>query len=157
MWCGLNDEADELKKLFGSEAVEVRGNDKSEKKEKAAIDFVNGKVKILISKPSIFGYGLNFQNCHNTVFCGMDYSFENYYQAVRRFYRFGQKDKVKVYRVLGDTEKNILETVNRKAEMKSYMQSSMADVMRDIQTKKHSFILDLTDNKYKMPIWVKGE
>lgn len=157
VWCGLNDEADELKKLFGSEAVEVRGSDKSEKKEKAAIDFQSGKVKILISKPSIFGYGLNFQNCHNTVFCGMDYSFENYYQAVRRFYRFGQKDKVKVYRVLGDTEKNILETVNRKAEMKSYMQSSMADVMRDIQTKKHSFILDLTDNKYKMPIWVKGE
>lgn len=157
IWCGLNDEADALKRKLGNDCVEVRGSDKTEKKEQAAIDFANGKVRILISKPSIFGYGLNFQNCHNTIFCGMDYSFENYYQAVRRFYRFGQEKEVNVYRIIGETEKNILETVNRKAEMKSYMQSSMADVMRDIQTKNKHFELDLKTQKVEIPVWMKGE
>ena len=156
IWCGMNDEADQLKGLI-PEAVEIRGNDKAEKKEKAAIDFVKGNIRVLISKPSIFGYGLNFQNCHNSIFCGMDYSFENYYQAVRRFYRFGQKKEVNIYRVLGETEQNILNTINRKAELKSHMQTSMADAMKEFQTAKNTaFKLDLTKHNYNMPDWLKG-
>lgn len=156
IWCGLNDEADELKRVLPS-AVEIRGNDKPEKKESAAMDFVNGNIKILISKPSIFGYGLNFQNCHNSIFCGMDYSFENYYQAVRRFYRFGQKKPVKIYRVIGRTENNILNTINSKADTKKYMQKSMSDAMRDFQiNEKSAFTLDLNEKNYNMPIWLKG-
>ena len=63
IWCGMNDEADELKRLL-PDAVEIRGSDKALKKEQAAVDFVNGDIRVLISKPTIFGYGLNFQNCH---------------------------------------------------------------------------------------------
>jgi SNF2 family DNA or RNA helicase len=152
----MNDEADKLKSLI-PDSVEIRGNDKAEKKESAARGFVNGNIRVLISKPSIFGYGLNFQNCCNSVFCGMDYSFENYYQAVRRFYRFGQKNEVNVFRVLGDTEKNILDTINRKADMKEHMSSSMADAMREFQThKSSSFSLDLTQKDYNMPDWLEG-
>lgn len=156
VWCGMNDEADRLKRLI-SDSVEIRGNDKAEKKESAAVDFVKGNIRVLISKPSIFGYGLNFQNCHNSVFCGMDYSFESYYQAVRRFYRFGQKNEVNIFRVLGDTEKNILDTINRKADMKKHMKSSMADAVREFQNKKdRPFKLDLTKKHYRIPDWLKG-
>ena len=156
IWCGMNDEADELGKLL-PEAVEIRGSDKAEKKEQAAMNFVNGKIRILISKPSIFGYGLNFQNCHNSIFCGMDYSFESYYQAVRRFYRFGQREPVKIIRVLGDTELNILNTINRKANMKEHMQHSMADAMKQFQTRKiGAFQLDLSEKRYQMPAWLRG-
>lgn len=156
IWCGMNDESDELKRLL-PDAVEIRGSDKVQKKEQAALDFVSGKIRVLISKPSIFGYGLNFQNCHKSIFCGMDYSFESYYQAVRRFYRFGQTSPVEIIRVLGDTELNILNTINRKANMKQHMQYSMAEAMRDFQTRKNSsFQLDLSSKAYEMPAWLKG-
>lgn len=156
IWCGMNDEADALKRLM-PDAVEIRGSDKAEKKEQAAVDFIQGKTRVLISKPSIFGYGLNFQNCHKSVFCGMDYSFESYYQAVRRFYRFGQKNPVEIIRVLGDTELNILNTINRKADMKQHMQHSMAEAMREFQIKKQSsFQLDVSQKTYEMPTWLKG-
>jgi hypothetical protein len=157
VWCGTNSEADELKKLL-PDALEVRGSDTAQKKENAAMNFVNGDCRVLISKASIFGYGLNFQNCHNSVFCGMDYSFEKYYQAVRRFYRFGQKNEVNIYRVLGQTEQNILDTINRKADMKSNMQTSMADAMREYQLsgKNSAFTLDLTKRTYDMPQWLRG-
>ncbi len=157
IWCGMNDEADELKKLI-PESVEVRGSDKSSKKEQAALDFANGNIRVLISKPTIFGYGMNFQNCHEATFCGMDYSFENYYQAVRRFYRFGQTHEVNITRIMGDTELNILETINRKANMKSHMRHSMAEAMRDFQTNKTkaAFELDLTKKEYNTPDWLKG-
>lgn len=156
VWCGMNDEADRLRKLI-PDAVEIRGSDKPEKKESAAMGFVAGNVRVLISKPSIFGYGLNFQNCHNSLFCGMDYSFENYYQAVRRFYRFGQKHEVNIWRVLGDTEKNILDAINRKASMKEQMQHSMADAVREFQTTElNTYHLDLGAKSYNMPTWLKG-
>lgn len=156
VWCGMNDEADELKRLI-PDAIEIRGNDKAEKKKQAAMGFINGSIRVLISKPTIFGYGLNFQNCHNSIFCGMDYSFENYYQAVRRFYRFGQKNEVNIWRILGDTEKNILDTINRKADMKAQMQSSMADAVREYQMRGlNPYHLDLSEKSYNMPYWLKG-
>lgn len=156
IWCGMNDEADELRRLLPG-AVEIRGNDNAAKKEQAAVEFVQGNIRVLISKPTIFGYGLNFQNCHKATFCGMDYSFENYYQAVRRFYRFGQKNAVEITRVIGHTELNILNTINRKASMKEHMQHSMAEAMREFQTRTNtSFQLDLTEKTYEMPVWLKG-
>ena len=156
IWCGMNDEANELKRLI-PDSIEVRGSDKLQKKEEAAISFAKGQTRVLISKPSIFGFGLNFQNCHNTVFCGMDYSFESYYQAVRRFYRFGQQNEVNVYRVLGSTEQAILETVKGKAQQKDDMNISMAQAMKEFQSGTHiSFKLDLSKHVYDMPLWLKG-
>ena len=156
VWCGMNDEADELMRLIPG-AVEIRGSDKTQRKESAAVNFVNGNIRVLISKPSIFGYGLNFQNCSNTIFCGMDYSFESYYQAVRRFYRFGQEREVNVYRVLGERERVILDTVTAKEKQKANMGTSMAEAMKEFQTHTSTaFKLDLSEHIYTLPQWLKG-
>lgn len=157
VWCYQNDEADAIKALI-PDAVEVRGSDKTEVKERAALEFTEGKRRVLISKPSIFGYGLNFQNCSTAVFCGMDYSYESYYQAVRRLYRFGQEKPVEIFRVLCDTERHILDVVEEKAQMKADMGRSMAEAMREFQTEAvrgRAFTLDLTPQVAAMPTWLK--
>jgi hypothetical protein len=159
IWCYQNDEADALKKLL-PDAVEIRGSDTAKAKESAALRFIQGDVQTLISKPSIFGYGLNFQNCRNCIFCGLDYSYESYYQAVRRFYRFGQPLPVRVWRVIGENEKQILETINRKARMKSNMGRSMADAMRDVQIENlrgRQFKLSLQRQHADIPDWLRSE
>lgn len=138
VWCYRNDEADELKRLI-PDAVEVRGSDSIDDKERAVIDFVDGRTRVLISKPSMFGYGLNLQMCHMCVFCGMDYSYEGYYQAIRRFYRFGQKHEVDVWRVLGSTELNILSTIGRKAETQKQLTTSIAAQMHSAQDPRDRF------------------
>lgn len=159
VWCDTNQEADELKRII-PDAIEVRGCDTSSAKERAAIDFIDGKYRTLISKPSIFGYGLNFQNCRNCVFCGLNYSFESYYQAVRRFYRFGQALDVNVWRVLGSSEKHILDVIQRKQEQKKKMAASMAEAVRELQTAAvhgRSFKLDLSPQTIQIPAWLRSE
>lgn len=159
IWCDTNDEADALKKLL-QEAVEIRGNHKPEIKEKAALDFISGKTRVLISKPSIFGFGLNFQNCSNSIFCGLNYSYESYYQAVRRFYRFGQTKAVNIWRVLGSTEKNILDVIERKAQQKKDMATGMAEAMKEFQTANvtgTSFKLNTETQKIIIPDWLRSE
>ncbi|MCH5352972.1 MAG: helicase [Acutalibacter sp.] len=159
VWCYQNDEADLLKTLIPG-AVEIRGNDKAERKEQAALDFIDGKFRVLISKPSIFGYGLNFQNCYNMAFCGLDYSFESYYQAIRRSYRFGQKHDVNIWRVIGENEQIILDTIDRKARQKKHMARSMAEAMREFQTEAlqgREFILNLEKQSADFPAWLRSE
>lgn len=159
LWCYQNDEADILKSIL-PDATEIRGSDKVEKKEQAAIDFVDGKIRVLISKPSIFGYGLNFQQCHNMVFCGLDYSFESYYQAVRRVYRFGQTKPINVYKVIGENEKVIQDTIIRKANIKEDMGRSMALAIKDFQTREVSgraFTLNLERQIATFPDWLRSE
>lgn len=159
VWCYTNEEADELKRLI-PDAVEVRGSDKTERKENAALDFVDGKSRVLISKPSIFGYGLNFQNCHSSIFCGLDYSFEMYYQALRRLLRFGQEYPVNVWRVLGSTEQNILDVMSRKQRQKDSMSKGMAEHMRELQTASLAgqyYKLDLTPQRVTTPSWLRSD
>lgn len=160
VWCDTNQEAELLKKYI-PEAVEIRGSDKPEKKEKAALDFIDNKIRVLISKPSIFGFGINFQNCHDTVFCGLSYSYEDYYQSIRRFWRFGQKEEVNVHIVLGSTEKQILDTIKRKQQLHEEMKVNMYGSIKEIQNaniKGISFKTDY-DRNYKMqvPTWAKEE
>lgn len=159
LWCYQNDEADLLKSTL-PDATEIRGSDKVEKKEQAAIDFVDGKTRVLISKPSIFGYGLNFQQCHNMVFCGLDYSFESYYQAVRRVYRFGQMKPINVFKVIGENEKIIQDTITRKANIKADMGRSMAAAIKDFQTQEvrgREFTLRLEKQVASFPDWLRSE
>jgi superfamily II DNA or RNA helicase len=93
VWCNTIYEADALKGLI-PDAVDVRGSDTIDKKEQSLQAFIDGKTRVLITKPSIAGMGLNFQNCRNMAFVGLSYSYENYYQAIRRCYRFGQTKAV---------------------------------------------------------------
>ena len=158
IWCNTDYEADLLKKYVPT-AIEVRGSDKPEHKEQAAIDFVNGNIRVLISKPRIFGYGLNFQNCHNTVFCGLDYSYESYYQSIRRFWRFGQKSEVNAYIVIGSTEQQILNVVREKEKKQLEMKHNMYLKIKDFQNaefKPRNFKLNLEENKISIPNWIKG-
>lgn len=158
VWCYTDYEADLLKKYI-PDATEVRGSHKPEYKEQAAMDFVSGKIRILISKPRIFGMGLNFQNCHNTIFCGMDFSYESYYQTVRRFYRFGQKNAVNVYIVIGSTEQNILNVVRQKEKMQQEMKTGIKNQIRAYQNaelKQRDFKLDLDTPIIQIPDWIKG-
>jgi DNA modification methylase len=124
VWCNTNYEADALKKEI-PDAVEIRGADSEEKKERAVNAFLDGSCRVLISKPSIFGYGLNFQNCFNVAFVGLSYSFEDFYQALRRSHRFGQKRTVNCHVITASTEFGILQTINRKIEQHADMQQRM--------------------------------
>ena len=113
VWCDLNVESETLKKLI-PDSVEVKGSDKESHKIKAIEDFKSGKVRVLISKASMFGFGLNFQHCHNMVFTGLSDSFEQVFQAERRCYRFGQKSDVNVHIVISEAEGNVKRNQERK-------------------------------------------
>lgn len=158
IWCDTNYEADALKKTI-PDAVDVRGSDSTIKKETAAKDFRFGKIRVLISKPSIFGFGLNFQNCRNVVFCGLSFSYESFYQATRRFWRFGQDKVVNCHIVIGETEKQILDIVRTKEtlfeEMKKGMVGGMLKNHALMQDKKHR--LDYCPTlKMLLPEWLIG-
>lgn len=124
VWCNTNDESEKLASLIPG-AVEIRGSDKASKKESAARDFVDGKIRVLISKSGIFGYGMNFQHCSNVAFVGLSYSFEDFYQALRRSYRFGQSNTVNAYIVQAETEGAILKTIEKKIQQHQKMQEEM--------------------------------
>ena len=163
VWCETNEEATLLKKALADckgGSVEVRGNHSVEFKEQSAMDFIAGKYRVLISKPSIFGFGLNFQNCHDCVFVSMSYSFESYYQAVRRFWRFGQNLPVTIHRVIADTEYNILTAIERKQKQKNDVQETIASIVKDIQTANLNgqyYKLNITREKFIFPEWIKEE
>lgn len=138
IWCDFNIESEMLKKSI-KDCVEVKGSDSPEYKEKAMLDFAAGKIKCLISKPSICGFGLNFQVCHNMSFVGLSDSFEAYYQAVRRCYRFGQTKPVNVNIITSDLEGAVVENIKRKEKDSLRMHAAMVE-----HTK--SFVKENIDN-----------
>jgi DNA modification methylase len=145
VWCNTNVEADALKSRI-PDAVEVRGSDKPETKESRIKSFTEGKTRVLISKPSICGFGMNWQHCANVAFVGLSYSFEDFYQALRRSYRFGQKREVNAYIVQARTEGAILATVKRKMQQHQQMQERMkvaALAFKNNTTKKLTMKTDI--------------
>lgn len=113
IWAGLNTEADSLHSAI-PDSVNVEGSMSPEAKADALERFVTGETRVLVSKTSIAGFGMNMQQCHNMIFCGIDYSWEAYYQAIRRIYRFGQKSPVKVIIVTTEQERTIFEVIQAK-------------------------------------------
>jgi len=116
VWVNTNQEADEIMRLI-PDAVEVRGSDSVQHKQQSSLDFIDGKIRVLVSKASIFGFGMNMQNCRNAVFLGLNFSYESYYQALKRIHRFGQKRDVNIYIVLSQSEYSIYKTVKDKQDM----------------------------------------
>jgi hypothetical protein len=108
-WCNFNDEGDLLDEL-DKEAVQIKGSMQLEKKEDILLNFANGSIKRLITKPKITSFGLNWQHCNNTVYFPT-WSYEQYYQAIRRFWRFGQKNPVNVDLVISDGQKRVIDTL----------------------------------------------
>ena len=113
IWCDLNAESEHLAKSI-PDAVEVKGSDSPEWKEEAMMGFADGKYRVLVTKPSIAGFGMNWQHCHKVAFCGMSHSYEQFYQAVRRCWRFGQTQPVEVHVFVTDLEESIVANVLRK-------------------------------------------
>jgi len=113
IWCELNAEGDSLKGAI-PDAVEIRGSDTTDHKEQALVDFSAGRIRVLITKPKIAGFGLNWQHCARIGFVGVSDSFEAYYQAVRRCWRFGQTSPVHVYLFVSDQEGAVRANLERK-------------------------------------------
>lgn len=159
VWCDTNYEADLLAELI-PDAVEVRGSDSDKAKESKLSGFTDGEHRVIISKPTIAGFGMNWQHCRQMVFAGLSYSFEQYYQAVRRCYRFGQKETVDVHLVIADTETAIQSAVARKESDFAVMRSGMAAAMNDGSLQKTGG--DIEKSRYgetrvvELPKWIGG-
>lgn len=129
IWCGLQSEADAIQKII-PDSVQAQGSDTPEYKAQAFEDFQDGKYKILITKPKIAGFGMNFQNAHNMLFFGLSDSWEAYYQCIRREWRFGQTEPVNVIIVLSEAEREIYENVMQK---ESVAKNMSAELIKHVQ------------------------
>lgn len=124
IWIKQNEEGDTLRKLIPG-AIEVKGSDSPEYKEKMLLGFAKNEFRVLITKTKIAQFGLNYQNCHNQVFASIDFSFEGLYQAIRRSYRFGQENEVNIYLITTDTMQNVINSIRQKQKNFEMMQNQM--------------------------------
>ena len=153
IWVETDYDADAIMALLPN-AVEVRGNMSPEIKEERLNAFTTGQIRVLVSKPSIAGYGLNWQHCARTAFVGLSFSYEMFYQAIRRFYRFGQKREVHCHIAMAQTEMAIWQTVKRKKEEHESMKREMFDAMRREVINKHVKHAYEPTQSAKLPAWI---
>jgi len=135
IWCNLNDESERLTKSI-TDAVEVKGSDKPDHKADSLVGFARSDVRVMVSKPKIAGFGMNFQNCHQMIFVGLSDSWEAYYQAIRRCWRFGQLDEVQVHVVSADTEGAVIENIQKKDKNNQELGASMVEHMKTMMDKE---------------------
>lgn len=133
IWCGLDKESKAARGLFNGQAIEVSGSDHSEFKAKSFEDFQDGKYQILITKAKIGGFGMNFQNANNMIFFGINDSWETFYQAIRREWRFGQKKPVTVHIVLSELEEEVYLNILRKDKQAKRLRSKMIEQLKDYE------------------------
>jgi hypothetical protein len=159
VWCNLNDESSMLSSAI-NDAVEVKGADKPEHKEWALNAFAKNEIKCLVSKPKIAGFGMNWQNCNQIIFVGLSDSWEAYYQAIRRCWRFGQKMPVHVHVISADTEGAVVENIRRKDEQNQILGHEMVKHMLTVMEKEiFSAAIEKTDYnpsiKMRLPEWMQ--
>lgn len=130
IWCDTNYEADALKKAI-PDAIEVRGSDSPERKEELLTAFSEGRERVIITKPDIAGFGLNWQHCADHIFVGVSFSFEKTYQALRRSYRFGQTKPVNAHLIYSESEGNVLTILKQKQRAFAEMQQEMNSAMHE--------------------------
>lgn len=129
IWCNLNTESAALTKAI-PDAVEVKGSDSVEHKERALTAFSEGTARVIVTKPSIAGFGLNWQHCANVAFVGLSDSWEQFYQAVRRCWRFGQENTVNVHLIVSDAEGAVLKNIKEKERAAGEMAANIVEHMR---------------------------
>lgn len=132
-WCNLNSEADALVAEIPG-CVQIAGSEKDEAKEDKVLAFINGEITRLTTKPSIAGYGMNWQHCAHTGFVGLNDSFEQVYQAVRRFWRFGQKREVHAHFIASELEGAVVANIRRKEADAERMAAGMVRHMADLSS-----------------------
>lgn len=156
VWCETNDESEMLTGLI-DDAIEVRGDQKPEEKERRLLGFADGEYRAMVTKPKLAGFGVNWQHCAHAVFASISFSYEQHYQAVRRSHRFGQKKRVCNDIVIADTEAAIWRAVHGKSEKHEEMKRRMSAAMNRAQSSaatrvKYDRPLDLA-----FPEWIKGD
>jgi hypothetical protein len=160
VWCGLNDEGDALEFELGDDCVQIAGKDSDEEKIAKERRWRSGEVKTLITKLKMFGHGLNWQHCYQELFLGLGDSWEQYYQGIRRCWRFGQKHPVEIVIVTSDAEQSVADNVRRKeleaATLAEEIIKHAKDAMRAevIGTDKQSETYNPT-KPMKLPKWAK--
>lgn len=135
VWCDLNDESHRLWELC-NDSWEIKGSDKAAYKAETMLDFSDDRIKCLITKPSIAGFGMNWQQCHNMIFVGLSDSYEQYYQALRRCWRFGQQHEVNVYIIISAKEGCVKDNIERKEQDNRKMQKAMIELTKEITKKE---------------------
>jgi hypothetical protein len=159
-WCNLNAESEALCRAIPS-AVETRGSDPDDVKERKLSDFSEGRIRVLVTKPSVAGFGMNWQHCADTGFVGLNDSFEQIYQAVRRFWRFGQTKPVNVHFIAAETEGAVVANIRRKEADAERMAAAMVMHTASISSQYvRGLVRDTPDydpqEHVKLPSWIRG-
>lgn len=157
VWCDLNAESAMLSNLIDG-AVEVKGSDKPQVKSDRMLGFSLGLNKCLVTKPSIAGFGMNWQQCNNMIFVGLSDSYEQYYQAVRRCWRFGQVNPVDVYIVISSREGCVKDNIERKKADSERMRQAMVEQSKEITKKELRSTCRITtpydpETQIILPVW----
>ncbi len=157
IWADTDYESQSVMDLIGqsAEVVEIRGSMDADKKERAIESFGDGTKRVIISKPSLTGFGLNWQHCARTVFVGRSFSYESWYQAVRRFWRFGQQREVQVHLVVAEGEDSIARVIDRKADDHDEMKIAMRAAMKRNDGKASATrVAYEPKHKGRLPEWI---
>lgn len=158
VWCGLNAESTMLKQMIPG-AIEVTGSDSDDHKEKSMMDFAAGKIEVMISKPSICGFGMNFQVCADTAFVGLSDSFESLFQSTKRFHRHGQTSEVNRHLIISEAEGSVLNNVQRKEREFEVMIMNMVEHtkmmnLENIRSLTHQKLSYNADHAIQLPAWI---
>jgi superfamily II DNA or RNA helicase len=156
VWCETNEESERLAKMI-PDAREVRGDQAPEQKEDLLLGFATGAFRVIVTKPKLAGFGVNWQHCAHAVFASISFSYEQHYQAVRRSHRFGQSQRVRNDIVISDTERSIWDAINIKGKKHDEMKRRMSDAMRAAQSESQTRIKYDRPLDLAFPAWLKSE
>lgn len=153
VWCETNDESTMLAQMI-PDATEVRGDMSADEKENRLLGFADGDFRVIVTKPKLAGFGVNWQHCAHAVFASISFSYEQHYQAVRRSHRFGQTNRVRNDIVISDTERSIWEVINVKSKKHDEMKLRMGDAMRNAQSDTKTRIAYDRPLDLEFPSWL---
>jgi len=156
VWCETNEESAMLAKII-PDAREVRGDMDPDEKERLLLGFADGDFRVIVTKPKLAGFGVNWQHCAHAVFASISFSYEQHYQAVRRSHRFGQTKQVKNDIVISDTERSIWEVINVKGKKHDEMKRAMSEAMKRAQTNAQTRVKYERPLELAFPAWLKSE
>lgn len=156
VWCEMNEESAMLSKMIDG-AVEVRGDLEPDEKERRLLGFADGQYRVMVTKPKLAGFGVNWQHCAHAVFASISFSYEQHYQAIRRSHRFGQSETVRCDVVIADTEAAILNIINEKSRNHDEMKRRMADAMRQAQSEGLRRVVYDRPLDLAFPAWIRSE
>lgn len=156
VWCETNEESAYLTKAVDG-AIEVKGDQDPDEKERRLLGFADGKYRAIVCKPKLAGFGVNWQHCAHAVFASISFSYEQHYQAKRRSHRFGQSQRVRNDVVMSDTEASIWDVINVKSAKHDEMKRRMAEAMRAAQSNASVRVVYDRPLDLAFPEWIKGE